>query len=417
MNRRLLNIMKKIISILTGKDRAELDREQVDKAGDILSSIGEGVIEGKPGANIMGTIQAESGIGQAVRSLILPIERMGIPYELSNIINASRQDDKTFAKFTGGNPYCFNLVHLNADAVRHNVEQKGFAYFKKRFNIGFWVWELDRFPEEWEESYRFFKEIWTPSRFCVETFTRHSSVPLFRVPHSVEINIEREYDRGHFKLPEGVFIFFFMFDFYSVIERKNPIALVESFKAAFGSSKDVMLLLKCTNSEKNPDARDELIKAAKGANVVQMDRYLDRDELYSLIKATDAYVSMHRSEGFGLTLAESMYLGKPVIATAYSGNTDFMDVNNSFPLRYKLVELERDYGPYKKGNHWAEADRDHAAETMRLVYEDRALGERIGREASDYIKRTLNEKVVGESINDRLSFLAGKYSMGEWPFK
>ena len=136
-----------------------------------------------------------------------------------------------------------------------------------------------------------------------------------------------------------------------------------------------------------------------------MDSILSRDEINSLINISDCYVSLHRSEGFGLPLAEAMYLGKPVIATAYSGNMDFMTINNSFPVKYKLVEIEKDVGPYRAGSVWAEPDYYYAAEMMRYVYENKDSSVYIGKIAAHDIKTQFSPLVIGQIMDDRIQHL------------
>jgi glycosyltransferase involved in cell wall biosynthesis len=137
-----------------------------------------------------------------------------------------------------------------------------------------------------------------------------------------------------------------------------------------------------------------------------MDQILDRPELNSLIDASDCYVSLHRSEGFGVTLAEAMALGKPVIATDYSANLDFMHAGNGLLVRYKLVRLDQDYGPYPKGSQWADPDVDHASQLMRFVYEHPDQAAEIGRQARRDIWRQLAPDAVGARIAQRLKIVA-----------
>jgi glycosyltransferase involved in cell wall biosynthesis len=146
--------------------------------------------------------------------------------------------------------------------------------------------------------------------------------------------------------------------------------------------------------------------AAKGANISVVDAVISRAEVNALYRLCDCYVSLHRSEGFGLTIVEAMAAGKPVIATAYSGNMDFMTPHNSFPVRYNLTEIERDHGPYRKGWHWAEPDLDHAVELMRHTYESRDDSAAIGERARKDVLGQLHPGVIGEKMKRRLTEIA-----------
>ena len=361
--------------------------------------------ESKIGINIAGYITSESGTGEAVRGNIRAFESAGLPHGLINLETQYRQEDKTYTSFSENNPYKINYIHVNADQVPIFYSQKGDEYFKGRYNIGFWVWELSEFPQEWWPHFRLYHEIWTPSSFCVDALSIVSPVPVIKIPHSVVINQIKDVNRSYFKLPEDHFIFFFMFDMLSYFERKNPLALIEAFKKAFKPEDDVMLVLKFSNSERNISARDRITEATKGLQVKMIDQYLFKEELHALMALSDCYVSLHRSEGFGLPLAEAMYLKKPVIATAYSGNMDFMNINNSFLVKYKMIEIEDDAGPYKKGNVWADPDPLHAAELMRYVYENREIAKKIGENASKEIITNFSPSKVGGIIQKRLKLI------------
>ena len=358
--------------------------------------------ESQIGINIAGYITSESGTGEAVRGNIRAFESADLPHVLINLETQYRQEDKTYTSFSENNPYRINYIHVNADQVPVFYSQKGDEYFKGKYNIGFWVWELSEFPRDWWPHFRLYHEIWTPSSFCVDALSIVSPIPVIKIPHSVVINQIKDVNRSYFKLPEDHFIFLFIFDMLSYFERKNPLALIEAFKKAFKPEDDVMLVLKLSNSERNISARDRITEATKGLRVKMIDQYLYKDELHALMRLSDCYVSLHRSEGFGLPLAEAMYLQKPVIATAYSGNVDFMNVNNSFLVKYKMIEIEDDAGPYKKGNIWADPDPLHASELMRYVYENREIAQKIGEKGSEDIKSQLSPEQVGKRIRRRI---------------
>jgi glycosyltransferase involved in cell wall biosynthesis len=197
-------------------------------------------------------------------------------------------------------------------------------------------------------------------------------------------------------------IFLYMFDVSSQSERKNPRGAIEAFRRARFSHDDAALVLKFTNAEYDREAVRALHAQADGLHVQFLDGYLHRDELCNLLATADCYFSPHRSEGFGLTMLESMALGKPVIATAYSGNMDFMNAGNSFLLPYRLTTLERDYGPYMRGATWADPDLDEAARLMRLMVEHPDEGLARGRMAQEEVQRERHPSATGRIVLERL---------------
>jgi FkbM family methyltransferase len=370
------------------------------------------------GVNIAGCIASEKGTGEAVRSTVRSMEAANIPYVLNDFVDeySANLDTSFAAHLSRNNPYGINLIQVNADSVPEFVRRKGKAYLRDRYNIGYWFWELSDFPpQEWQSSFQYLDEIWVGSNFALDAVSRVAPIPVVRIPVSLpdELGTGGK-KRSHFGLPKNKFIFLFMFDFMSIAERKNPLGLIKAFKAAFSRKDDALLVLKCSGSSPDklqavgtsPAVVEEIKKASTNANIRIVDGTLGRKETNDLLRLSDCYVSLHRSEGFGLTMAEAMSLEKPVIATAYSGNMDFMTPANSFLVKYKLVELGQDYGPYKKGCVWAEPDIDHAAELMRLVFEKNKLGKKIGRKARQDVLRHLHPRVVGELITERFRKLA-----------
>jgi glycosyltransferase involved in cell wall biosynthesis len=208
-------------------------------------------------------------------------------------------------------------------------------------------------------------------------------------------------------LPEDKFLFLFTFDMLSFIERKNPWGAIEAYRRAFGPDfNETSLIIKVTNLDQFPQHREPLRQAVASVKGILMDGYLERAELDGLFNLCDAYVSLHRSEGFGMTIAEAMHLGKPVIATDYSGNADYMNVNNSYPVGYELVELEQDHGPYKKGGVWADPDLDHAAAQMRRAFENQDEARFKGRRAAADIERWYGSEAMARKIMGRFEVIA-----------
>ena len=370
------------------------------------------------GVNVSGFIQSEKGLGSAVRSGIESLKAVRLPYVLNNIVDlGSVNADKTYYSkdFSPDNPYLFNLIYVNPDVFVNFANESNMPYFEGRYNIGYWVWELDRFPiEELAQVAYYLDEIWTPSDFSFQAISKAIlktvKIPVTKIPYCISlssspesITIGKEAVRRGLNIPPDVFTFLFIFDFQSEIERKNPFALIEAFKKAFSPSDKAMLFLKTSHSEFNKKEFYRLLNAVKGYNVSIADLVYTKEQVYSLMNACDCYISLHRSEGFGLTIAESMALGKPVIATGYSGNMDFMNKDNSFPVGYRLVEVDGDYGAYKKGNAWAESDIDEAADYMRRVFDKRGEAEDAGTRGEYFIKKYYSPDKIGELYAKRLN--------------
>jgi glycosyltransferase involved in cell wall biosynthesis len=197
-----------------------------------------------------------------------------------------------------------------------------------------------------------------------------------------------------------------MFDLASVPARKNPLGAIDAFQRAFSNQSPVALLIKVSHSAEHPREYAAIQEHVRGMpNVYLTDRMLSRARVNGLIAACDAVVSLHRSEGFGLVLAEAMFLGKPVMATGWSGNMDFMNGRNSCPVDYELVTLDRSHGPYAAGQQWAEPDVDHAAQFMRRLFDDAAFRAQIGEQARETMRTHFSPEAAGLRYQQRLRFL------------
>lgn len=362
---------------------------------------------GEKGINLIGYIRAEMGLGEGARSEAKAMDSAGIPYCIIDYeeLNPARKNDNSFVHRIVENPvYGINLLHVNADCTQF-AYKKLKRLFDKRYTIGYWAWELSEFPDEWLGSLDYVDEVWVPSTFVQNAINRKTRKPVICIPHSISKYAMKYYGREYFGLPESKYLFLMVYDENSIQQRKNPEGCIDAFKKSFGGrDNEVGLVIKVNNPSRND--LSELNKLVNlHPNIYVIDKIYNRHEMDSLFSVCNCYVSLHRSEGFGLTIAEAMYLGKPVIATNWSGNVDYMGDSNSACVDYTLVELERDYGPYIKGNIWAEPDIDHASWWMKKIYVDRELSQKMGKRARNTIREKLSPGAVGGLISSRLNMI------------
>ena len=363
------------------------------------------------GVNLAGHITGDFGLAEAARGTLRAMEAASIPVAVTDIkVGGQPNSDSTYTDFSEDNPYPINIIQTNPNWVEQILAGYfpgiGSEYFKGKYNIGVWLWELPAFPDEWQWAFDLFDEIWTTSNFCAEAFAAVSRVPVIKIPVSLAFP-QPSLTRTDLKLPEDKFIFLFVFDFGSSFERKNPFATIEAFKQAFGqANEDVLLVLKFANSHYFPEKREQLKELTEGwPSIKFIDGHLKKEEIHGLVNSCDCYVSLHRAEGFGLTMSEAMYYGKPVIATAYSSNMEFMNVGNSYPVKYELVTTTEDCGAYPKGSVWAQPNSDHAASLMKYVFQNYEEAQQVGSQAAKEIKSLLSPRTVGKKIRSRLEFI------------
>ena len=365
----------------------------------------------KFGVNFAGFFTGQFGLGASARAIASALNQANVPIILNKMIDADQAERQTFAfdSFSDRNPYRINIIHLNADQSKPFFTRVCPNYSNEKYNIGIWYWELPDFPKRWQDAFQFYDELWVSSSFIAKTLLKSSNVPVIKIryPLSVPKNIERQPARNKHSFKDQ-FVFLFVFDFYSILERKNPLGLLRAFQQAFNRNENALLVLNAINGSSHPNDLHILRKMSEDLNVLLIEDRLTPVDYYSLFSAADCYVSLHRAEGLGLPMAEAMSLGKPVIATGYSGNTDFMNHNNSLLVKFDLVRLEKTFGNYDKGNFWANPDVDHAAQLMRWVYEHRDEAEDIGRRARIEISQILNPELAGREMKERLQLIFSK---------
>jgi glycosyltransferase involved in cell wall biosynthesis/SAM-dependent methyltransferase len=364
-------------------------------------------VEPDIGVNVAGYLKAELGIGEAARKMAETVEVMGEALSMIAYSGTpSRQEHPIGGVLTAGvddPPYDINIVTINADSTVRFAYDVGGRFFDRRYTIGMWAWEVEEFPEAWLPAFDLVDEVWMNSQYAADAVRKVATKPVQNFPLTVSVPSSEPMPKAELGLPER-FLFLFSFDFFSVFERKNPIALVEAFKLAFDAGEGPILLIKSINGqEKLPDLERLRMAAAEHPDIYLIDGYLPVNVKNRLMATCDAYVSLHRSEGFGITMAEAMALGKPTIATGYSGNLEFMDDDNSYLVDYELTTVPKGCEPYPEGAAWAEPNIEHAARQMRRVFDNPDEAAAMGAEAKRTIERDHSPQARARLLEGHLS--------------
>lgn len=293
------------------------------------------------------------------------------------------------------------VVHINPPEFPITLLAIGRRALRHKRIVGYWHYELPDVPKSWRTSFLLVDEIWVPSHFVAEAVARHTTSPVYVVPHPVRRPIPSQLDREAFGIPSNSFVYLCAFDVRSGYVRKNPCGIIRAFKRIFETSQDATLVLKITEPERAPDAMAEImIEVGQARNIYIIDAKLSSEDMAALINCCDVVISLHRSEGFGLVLAEAMLLGKPVVATRWSGNVDFMTDDNSALVDYRLVPVVDQQGIYTMKNQWwAEPDIAHAAEWLRRLKGDERLRRQIGAAAATDANKFFSVERYHEAIS------------------
>jgi glycosyltransferase involved in cell wall biosynthesis len=323
-----------------------------------------------PGINVFGYVFAESGTGEHTRLLVDAIRCAGIPTAVIPYTRTGLRQNHRFDGHTTSNPiYDVNIIGINADQLPTFVRDMGQDILRGRYTIGLWAWEVDEFPTRFAASEVYVDEVWSNSYHSGFAIARAVRKPVHPFPLPIKAPIPGVAPGlSSLGLPDA-FFFLFCFDFLSVFERKNPIAIVEAFRRAFPPGTGPHLVIKSVNAENAQPDFDRLRRAvADHPEIHLIDGYVDSEIQRALMARCNGYVSLHRAEGFGLTIAEALAIGKPVIATGYSGNLDFMSEKNAFLVRWRPVGVPSGCDPYPSTATWAEPDIEHAAERLQMVW-------------------------------------------------
>jgi glycosyltransferase involved in cell wall biosynthesis len=354
------------------------------------------------------------GMGEHLRYSFRAFRSVGVKIGVRNVYGM-KYDDPDMEKevqryivqhFSSG----INIFYINANEVEQVLEHLGGDLPGGAYNVIYPMWELSRFPKVWAEQLDRFDEVWAASKFTCESIKSAVRNPVIHMPISGEISLSIFLGRRYFKIPESSFAFLFFFDFTSYIGRKNPFAVLQAFEELCKCcpNEDLFLVIKFKGGEtrqKEYEIFCDYISRYKN-RVLVIDKTLTDNEIKNLVRCCDCFVSLHRSEGVGMGLSAAMFMKKPVVATGYSGNLDFMTEENSCLVRYDLCAVPDGAYPFSEGQVWAEPDIGHAVDHMLKLVSDRDYARELGERASRDIRVKFSHRAAGLRYLRRIEEIA-----------
>ena len=367
------------------------------------------------GANFIGDLHGESGLHEAGRLILKALQAAAIPVTYLRVeFGDARTGDEPARVIVPPQAVHreVNLLFYNVNVMKALGPRELEDLTRGKPTVGYWFWELPRLPEAYRLEASMVDEIWVPSRFVQQAFAASLDRPTVVVPQPACPDPDPSPSRADFGLPSGRRLFLFTFSCLSNVARKNPIGVIDAFRAAFGrpGPDGPLLVIKAHRPDAAPEATAVLRSRLDEIGGVLLTEQYTRRQTDNLLACADAYISLHRAEEYGLAMLESMALGKPVIATGYSGNVDFMSDLTAYLIPYTLRHITPDdhalqrgqRGVYDIGEIWAEPDREAAAEALQRVYQDPDAARQRGAIAAHLTGQTLSPAAVGRQIRRRL---------------
>lgn len=353
---------------------------------------------------VAGYFGAPTGLGAATRRLAAVLRLAGFDPVEADLTGPLRQGPPGPPPQVPEGPGTL-FVHVNGPMLPWAMRVLGRRAVAGKRVVGVWNWELPVLPRDWERGFGFAHAVWVSSHFTAGAMRRPQGPPVSVLPIAVPEPDPAPLGRADFGLPAEAFVALSVFDASSSISRKNPLAAIAAHRVAFGDRPDRILLLKTHGTAGAGPAWQEVAEAAAAApNVRILDRTLNRRELWALQLACDCFLSLHRSEGFGLGIAEAMRAGRPAVATGWSGNMDFMPCEGTVAVPYDLVPARDPQHTYDlPGAQWAEARIGDAAAALAMLAGDPARRAAMGEAAREAAARRLAPQVIAGNVMELLS--------------
>lgn len=358
-----------------------------------------------PGINVLAPFGQHSSIRQSALGIVAALRAAGVRTECSNV--PVGRNPATVLRALHPEVHDVTLLHLQPDLYYDLCYAKsGLQPRPGVRRIGMWYFETEQVPADCSAHAFRLDEFWAPTNYiaaAMKSCDAWRALPVYRFLPAVELPSFIRRPRALLGIPEQNFVFLFMFDFVSGIERKNPLGLIQAFARAFRRDEPVSLVLKTVNGAIHPREYDTVRIAAGEVGAIVIDRFTSREETLAMLAACDAYVSLHRAEGLGLTMVEAMLLGKPTIATGYSGNLDFMTKDNSLLVDWQPAPVRGYRPPFEPGQRWAAPSVQHAANRMRWVFEHSDQANCIGLRGQSDLQFTFSRQTTGKAMAQRLA--------------
>lgn len=330
---------------------------------------------------VVGFFRTASGLGESARQCAVQLQQQGHKVRCISVEPFFRKPAETewdFVDNASADEVGCRILHLNPPMLPPVIFRLGLRRYRAVFNVGVWAWELEKLPKEWRNALPYINAITCPSEFTCEAIRQYTDKPVITAPHPVTVGIAAAGMRGELGISESAFVVAAVFSFGSALERKNPVAMVQAFTQAFAAYPNAQLVFKTNRPDDSEETQAFLALIKGNPRISLFSGIWPREKVIGLLASADACLSLHRSEGFGLTMAEAMLVGTPVVATDWSGNTDFCTAQNSYPVRYQRIPVKSSHPEFAnlQALTWADADVAHAAEQLRSILLDGETAQR-----------------------------------------
>ncbi|OHV25642.1 glycosyltransferase [Rhizobium sp. RMa-01] len=352
---------------------------------------------------IAGYLSMAVGVGESARLCAGALSEAGRAISLSDV--STHPDEKSFAGWMSSRLSTelpgSRIWHLNPPMLPRAILKKGVANFTRAFNIGYFAWELEVVPAEWRNAMRYMNAIFVPSEFTRRTIAPLTKAPVIVVPHPVTEAPATDGMRERFGIEKDAFLVSFIFSAGSSINRKNPQAAIEAFRLFAAEAPSAFLLMKASGDVNKDEALSALVASVAGdARIRIVTDRLSNADINGIIRSSDAYLSLHRSEGFGLTVAEAIMQGTPVISTAWSGTADFCDPDNTWQVASSLIPVVDNHPEFAglEGAVWADPSPQAAAAHLSDIFRAPELAQEKAERARAFLLRYLAENSYEKAL-------------------